>query len=301
MSTLIVGFFKNSKSYYAAIWQHIKHWKDAKQAIGVRFQKYEVPVYHRGVVVLRETRFRAIATFINHEGQVISRQCSSKGWPLYQVEETAPHTKYFRVIGLEGSKSSKASDYFTCLEGCNCPAYRHKSGLINGFCKHQLMLADEIGLNEPEEEIETLPEPEIESNLTPQEIEDGIWWPYNYAPPSPAKNEDEVDLNKLAKASINFGAVKPKPPQVRKSPPGTLRVVERGDLYGFYNITTRQFEEFNVFWEDIYSKALFYERKGHQIEGLFNNQYWIFTGNEGWIEFKQWKREVQEAREMLGV
>lgn len=287
MSTLIIGYFKNSKSYYPAIWQHIKHWKDARRPLAVRFQRYEVPVYHRGHVVLREVKFRAIATFINHEGKIISRQCSSKNWPLYQVQETTPHTKYFKVFPLEGSKKSgEPRDYFTSPEGCTCPAFVKGKGLIDGFCKHQLMLSDELGIFEPEEE----------ETYTPQAPNN-----QHFAPPSPPKNEDEVDINKLASASINFGAVKPKPPQVEKSPPGTLRVVERGDLYGFYNITTRQFEEFNVFWEDIYSKALFYERQGHQIEGLFNNQYWIFSGNCGWTEFKQWKREVAEARAMLGV
>lgn len=308
MSTQIVitGFFKNFKSYYATIWEKISHWKDARRALGVRFAKYQKFIYKKGRLVRKEDRFRAIATFETHDGQVISRQCSAKGWPLYQVEETAPHTKYFRVVGLEGAKNSKPSDYFTCLEGCTCPAYRHKSGLIDGFCKHQLMLADEIGINEPEEEEDCIEESidlENETTLTPQEIEDGIWWPYNYAPPAPPappQNDDEVDLNKLSKASINFGAVKPKPPQVQKSPPGTLRVVEKGSFYGFFNISTGKFEEFNIYWEDITSKALFYQRRGHQIEGLFNNQYWIFHDGK-WVEFKQWKREVQEAREMLGV
>lgn len=282
MSTrTIVGFFKNFKSYFAAIWEKISHWKDARRPLAIRFAKLRDKfIYKNGKLVGKEPRFRAVATFETHDGRVISRQCSSKGWPLYSYEETAPHTKYFRVIGLEGSKSSKASDYFTCLEGCGCPAYRHKSGLIDGFCKHQLMLADEIGINNIEEE---------EEETTPQVSN------------TPIKDDEEVDLNKFSKASINFGAIKPKQPQIQKSPPGTLRVVEKGDLYGFFNITTAKFEEENIFWEEIQHKAVFYERKGHKIEGLFHGKYWYFYENRGWIEFKQFQKEVAEAREMLGL
>ena len=79
MSTrTIIGFFKKSDGYFAEIWKRIKHWKDARRPLAVRFQKYEVPVYHRGHIVYRETKFRAIATFESKEGKIISRQPKSR-------------------------------------------------------------------------------------------------------------------------------------------------------------------------------------------------------------------------------
>lgn len=143
MKYSIIGYFKNWKSYYTAIWERIKDWKDAKRAIAIRFERYEKAIYHRGHLVMWETRYRAIATFETIDGRIISRQCSAAGWPLYAIVQVSEWC--FEVEAIAGSASTKEDKkYYTSNSDCTCPAHRHRSGLIGGKCKHQLMLAQEF-------------------------------------------------------------------------------------------------------------------------------------------------------------
>lgn len=266
---IIIGFFKNSKSYFAQIWARVKHWANARRALGVRFAKYVKFTYSSKGVKSIETRFRAIATVELMDGTVISHVCSSKGWPKYNAEETAPHTKFYRVTAVEGSqKSGTPRDYFVAPEGCSCPAYTNNRGLICGLCKHQLMLADELF-----------------SDVLPT--------------PAPKKEEkvdsEKVDLDLLAKASINFVS-RPK-----KANPGIIRLVEKDGVYAFYDLNEKAYKQTNVFFEQINEFAGHYESIGYKVEGLFHGKYWVFYQARGWVDFKEWQRDIAEARAMLGL
>lgn len=364
MSTTIIGFFKNQDSYYEAIWQKIRHWKDAKRAIGIRFAKYEVPVWHRGHIVYHETRFRAVVTFETHDGRIVSRQCSAQDWPIYAI---SPQEKTWEVKALQGSKSTKAEKtYTTSLSECNCPAYRHNSGLIKGFCKHQLMLMPEL-LEKPylKQGIYSYPwkKPTLlktgyspapgfhlqqESSdygydfqviltyvscgrqiqkvigylcpteggfqyynrhrqsktreLTPENLKAAClrlheFSDYKYEKiwsPQLVKDDEEVDIDQLASASLNFSLVKPRP----KEPPKTyrLRVIkkEKSETYLIFNLDTRKYLDCGgLTKKEAGKKAYQLAQEGHKIDAIFGDQYWILFENK-WVDPK-------EAKASLGV
>jgi hypothetical protein len=325
-STLIIGFFKNQDSYYTTIWNKIKHWKDAKRPLGVRFAKYEVPVWHRGHIVYHETRFRAVVTFETKDGRILSRQCSAQDWPMYLIEkaEKAPEG-FFNVFPVSGSKKTGTPRvYQTCSIGCDCPAFVKGKGLIQKKCKHQLMLALELGItlksgsHEPKDRRHGLrqmsdekferkfnqPNPvTLPKNSLPQDEEEvnlndlaGASLNFSLVKPRPQQpiDEEEVDINDLAGASINFSLVKPRP----KEPPKTyrLRVIksDKSEKYFIFNLDTKKYlDSGGLTKKEVGKKAHELAQEGHKIDAIFGDQHWILFENK-WVNPK-------EAKASLGV
>ncbi|MCT7975186.1 hypothetical protein [Laspinema olomoucense] len=322
-SNIIIGFFKNQDSYYEALWNKIKHWKDAKRAIAVRFAKYEVPVWHRGHIVYHETRFRAVVTFQTHDGRIVSRQCSAQDWPMYLIEkaEKAPEG-FFNVFPVSGSKKTgEPRSYQVCAIGCDCPAFVRGKGLIQRKCKHQLMLALELGItlksgnHEPKDRrrgVRQISDERFERKFNP---------PLTFPKNNPTQDEDEVNLNDLAGASLNFSLVKPLPKQPideeevdlndlagasinfslvkpkQKEPPKTyrLRVIKsKAEKYFIFNLDTQKYlDGGGLTKEEVGKKAHQLAQEGHKIDAIFKDQYWILLDNK-WVNPK-------EAKASLGV
>ena len=323
-SNIIIGFFKNQDSYYETIWNKIKHWKDAKRPLAVRFAKYEKPVWYRGQILYHETRFRAVVTFETKDGRILSRQCSAQGWPVYFVEkaEKAPEG-FFKVLPVSGSKKSgEPRAYETCAIGCDCPAFVKGKGLIQNKCKHQLMLAQELGITlkpgnktpkDRRRTYRTASEQEIEQKLSqpltfqknPPTKDDeevnlndlaGASLNFSLVKPRPQQpiDEEEVDLNDLAGASINFSLVKPKP----KEPPKTyrLRVIksDKSEKYFIFNLDTKKYlDSGGLTKKEVGKKAHELAQEGHKIDAIFGDQHWILFENK-WVNPK-------EAKASLGV
>ncbi|MCT7968972.1 hypothetical protein NG799_21915 [Laspinema sp. D1] len=326
MSTTIIGFFKNQDSYYEAIWNKIKHWKDAKRPLAVRFAKYEVPVWHRGHIVYHETRFRAVVTFETKDGRILSRQCSAQDWPMYLVEkaEKAPEG-FFNVFPVSGSKKSgEPRSYQVCSIGCDCPAFVRGKGLIGNKCKHQLMLSSELGITlksgnhekDRRRGLRQISDERFERKLT--QIN-----PVSFQKNNPIKDEyeEEIDLGQLSNASINFGLVKPLPKQQDeeevdvnllagaslnfalvkpspKEPPKTyrLRVIksDKSEKYFIFNLDTKKYlDSSGLTKKEAGKKAYELAQEGHKIDAIFGDQHWILFENK-WVNPK-------EAKASLGV
>lgn len=322
-SNIIIGFFKNQDSYYKAIWNKIKHWKDAKRAIGIRFAKYEVPVWHRGHIVYHETRFRAVVTFETHDGRIVSRQCSAQDWPMYLIEkaEKAPEG-FYEVFPVSGSKKSGTPrSYQVCSVGCDCPAFVRGTGLIQKKCKHQLMLAHELGItlksgnHEPKDRRRGL------RQISDERFERKLNHPLTLPKNTPTQDEEEVNLNDLAGASLNFSLVKPRTQQpideeevdledlagaslnfalVKPSPKEPaktyrLRVIKsKSEKYFIFNLDTKKYlDGEGLTKQEAGIKAKELADQGHKIDAIFKDQYWILLDNK-WVNPK-------EARASLGV
>lgn len=285
----IIGFYKNEQLYRTAIWQHIKHWKDAAMPIAVRFEKYQVPVWHRGHIVYYQIKFRAVATFQAKDGRILSRQCSAKNWANYLVEEDVHiiyNTEEYHVTPIEGSKSTNPRTYYTSYRGCSCNAWQKKAGLIDGLCKHQLMLYEELfGATQ---------------YATAKKIEEKKPAPKPQPKPSPAPQEEEVNVNEFATVALDFSKVKPRPPEPPKKYRLRLLKSDTSQLYHFYNLDTKKYWCTGLERNEVFKTAKELADSGHSIDGLYSGKHWIFWDYR-WIEFKEFQKMSQQAKASLGI
>ncbi|MCT7984966.1 hypothetical protein NG796_16970 [Laspinema sp. A4] len=138
MTTVVIGYYKTTELLNAAIWDHIKHYQNVSQAISVRFEPYQKPVWHRGHVLYHELKFKAIVTYETVDGKIQTRRCSAQGWSVFGITR---ENNQLRVHSWDGREFH---EYALTRTTCTCQSFQFQTGLVEGQCKHLQVAAPEL-------------------------------------------------------------------------------------------------------------------------------------------------------------
>ncbi len=137
MNTVVIGYYPSLDLLNAAIWEHIKHYKNVQKGARVRFEPYYQPVWHRGHIAYEQLKFKVVVTYQTVDGKMQTRRCSSQGWSVYAISREG---KQVRVIGWEGPLNNLGREYSleSGEEGktCTCEAFQQQGRLTGGKCEH---------------------------------------------------------------------------------------------------------------------------------------------------------------------